>query len=99
MYNIADYGAMISDKVRIAAFVRALRQAVTPGAVVVDLGTGPGMFALLACRLGWRWSKLAICMHDGRARGSTTTLAPTWTRPAVSSSIPGIMAGSRRTTC
>ena len=39
MYSIADYGAMIGDSVRMSAFVRALRQAVTPGAVVIDIGT------------------------------------------------------------
>jgi type I protein arginine methyltransferase len=54
MYSIADYGAMISDEVRMGAFVRALRQAVTPDAVVIDIGTGTGIFALLACRFGAR---------------------------------------------
>jgi protein arginine N-methyltransferase 1 len=52
MYSIADYGAMIADEVRMGAFVRALRQAITPGAVVIDIGTGTGIFALLACRFG-----------------------------------------------
>ena len=37
-----------------AAFDAALRASVTPGAVVVDIGTGPGLFALLACRYGAR---------------------------------------------
>lgn len=54
MYSIADYGAMIADEVRMGAFVRALRQAITPDAVVVDIGTGTGIFALLACRFGAR---------------------------------------------
>jgi SAM-dependent methyltransferase len=54
MYSIADYGAMIADEVRMDAFVRALRQAVKPGAVVIDIGTGTGIFALLACRFGAR---------------------------------------------
>src|SRR5437867_2580258 len=54
MYSIADYGAMISDEVRMGAFVRALRQAVKPGAVVIDIGTGTWIFALLACRFGAR---------------------------------------------
>jgi protein arginine N-methyltransferase 1 len=54
MYSIADYGAMISDDVRMGAFVRALREAIKPGAVVIDIGTGAGIFALLACRFGAR---------------------------------------------
>jgi len=54
MYSISDYGAMIADQVRIGAFVRALRAAITPDSVVVDIGTGTGIFALLACRLGAR---------------------------------------------
>jgi protein arginine N-methyltransferase 1 len=52
MYQIADYGAMIADDVRVSAFMRALGQAVKPGAVVVDIGTGTGIFAIMACRLG-----------------------------------------------
>jgi protein arginine N-methyltransferase 1 len=54
MYSIADYGAMIADDVRMGAFVRALREAIKPGAVVVDIGTGTGIFALLAVQLGAR---------------------------------------------
>ena len=54
MYSIADYGAMIADEVRMGAFARALHKAVTPGAVVADIGTGTGIFALLACRYGAR---------------------------------------------
>ncbi len=54
MYGIADYGAMIADEVRMDAFARALQHIVRPGSVVVDLGTGTGIFALLACRLGAR---------------------------------------------
>jgi protein arginine N-methyltransferase 1 len=52
MYSIADYGAMIADRVRMDGFARALRQAVEPGSIVIDIGTGTGIFALLACRFG-----------------------------------------------
>ena len=52
MYSLSGYGEMIADRVRIAAYVQALRQAVRPGAVVVDIGTGPGIMAVLACQLG-----------------------------------------------
>jgi protein arginine N-methyltransferase 1 len=45
---------MIADEARTGAFVRALRQAVTPDSVVVDIGAGTGIFALLACRFGAR---------------------------------------------
>jgi protein arginine N-methyltransferase 1 len=53
-YSVADYGAMIVDPVRMDRYVRALERAIKPGAVVVDIGTGTGILALLACRLGAR---------------------------------------------
>ena len=53
-YSISDYGAMIADKVRMKHYVEALRRSVKPGDVVIDLGAGIGIFALLACRLGAR---------------------------------------------
>ena len=54
MYSIAEYGMMISDTVRMGAYGRALQQAITPDSVVIDIGTGTGIFALLACRFGAR---------------------------------------------
>lgn len=54
MYNVADYGLMISENPRMERFVEALRRAVKPGSVVLDLGAGPCVFALLACQFGAR---------------------------------------------
>lgn len=54
MYRLHGYGRMIADKIRMEAYVTALRQALTPQAVVCDLGTGVGLFALLACAFGAR---------------------------------------------
>ncbi len=54
MYSLSGYGKMIADVQRMDAYVRALRQVVKQGSVVVDLGSGPGFFALLACQLGAR---------------------------------------------
>jgi type I protein arginine methyltransferase len=34
------------------AYERALRQTVQPGMVILEIGTGPGIMAVLACRLG-----------------------------------------------
>ena len=45
---------MIADRTRMDAYTAALEAVVRPGAVVLDLGAGPGIFALLACRLGAR---------------------------------------------
>lgn len=53
-YHILSYGEMMRDRVRIDAYAEALRRAVRPGCVVVDIGTGAGILALLACRLGAR---------------------------------------------
>ena len=52
LYEIASYGAMIADKVRIDAYREALRRTVRPGSTVLDLGTGTGICALIACSLG-----------------------------------------------
>jgi type I protein arginine methyltransferase len=54
MYTIAAYGRMIADRVRMEAYVEALRQAVKPGSVLLDIGTGTGILALLACQFGAR---------------------------------------------
>ena len=53
-YSISGYGGMIADRPRMEAYVRALRQAVEPGSVVIDIGTGTGIFAMLACQFGAR---------------------------------------------
>ncbi len=54
MYSVFDYGSMIADRVRMDAYARALRRAVTADSVVLDIGTGTGIFALLACQYGAR---------------------------------------------
>jgi type I protein arginine methyltransferase len=54
MYNILNYGNMVSDSVRMNAYADALRKVVTPNSVVLDIGTGFGFFAVLACQLGAR---------------------------------------------
>lgn len=54
MYSLPAYGKMIADKARIEAYVSALRKVVRTGSVVIDLGSGPGLFALIACQLGAR---------------------------------------------
>lgn len=54
MYSVLDYGLMASDGVRMSAYARAIARAVKPGSVVLDLGSGTGIFALLAARAGAR---------------------------------------------
>ena len=51
-YSIRDYGEMVVDPARTQAFVTALSDAITPETVVLEIGTGTGFFALLACKLG-----------------------------------------------
>jgi protein arginine N-methyltransferase 1 len=51
-YSVNDYAAMIGDQVRVAAYLEAMRRMITPDSVVVELGTGIGFFAVMACRFG-----------------------------------------------
>lgn len=45
---------MVTDSIRMDAYVQALRQSIKPGSVVLDIGTGTGICALLACQFGAR---------------------------------------------
>jgi protein arginine N-methyltransferase 1 len=54
MYTVQDYGDMIADRGRTAAYARALAARIGPSSVVLDIGTGTGILALLACRAGAR---------------------------------------------
>ena len=57
-YYFARYGdlelhrRMIADRWRTEAFARAIRQAVKPGEVVLDVGTGTGILAMLCASAG-----------------------------------------------
>jgi type I protein arginine methyltransferase len=53
-YDIYAFGRMIRDNVRTDAYAEALRRAVGPTSVVLDMGTGVGIWTLLACKFGAR---------------------------------------------
>ena len=54
MYSLASYGHMVADKGRTDAYAQALEREIKTGDVVAEIGTGTGIFALLACRFGAR---------------------------------------------
>jgi SAM-dependent methyltransferase len=45
---------MIADRPRVEAYAQAIAKAVGANDIVLDVGCGPGVFALLACRAGAR---------------------------------------------
>lgn len=54
LYNFVEYCSMLTDPLRLDGYVRALKEAVTPDSVVLDLGAGTGVFSILACEFGAR---------------------------------------------
>ena len=52
MYSIVMFGGMVGDSVRMDAYDLALKRTIKPGAVVLDIGSGTGIFSLLACKYG-----------------------------------------------
>jgi protein arginine N-methyltransferase 1 len=54
MYSLDQFALMFADKIRMEAYSAAIARSVRPGDAVVDLGCGPGVFALLACKAGAR---------------------------------------------
>ena len=54
MYVLSDYARMVADTRRMAALSAALESCVRPGSVVADIGTGTGVLAVIACKLGAR---------------------------------------------
>lgn len=75
-YSVSDYGGMMADKARMDAYATALRRVVGPSSVVVDIGSGTGIFALMACALGARRviaiepsSVIQVARDSARANG------------------------------
>src|SRR6266436_1200756 len=54
MYSLYDYGSMIADSLRLQAYNKAIATGVHTGNSVLEIGCGPGVFALLACHAGAR---------------------------------------------
>src|SRR6185503_9679007 len=51
---LEKHRAMLADRVRVDAYASAIRAVVKPGDLVLDLGTGTGILAFLACEAGAR---------------------------------------------
>jgi len=52
MYSLSSFGGMVGRGVRYAAYTAALRKAVHETATVLDIGCGPGFWAITAARCG-----------------------------------------------
>lgn len=50
--GLSEHEEMLNDTVRVGAYHQGIHQNVTPGDVVVDVGTGTGLLAMMASRAG-----------------------------------------------
>ena len=51
-YNFVNYCGMLTDKGRLDAYVKALKDTINEDSIVLDLGAGTGIFTVLACDFG-----------------------------------------------
>jgi len=56
MYSLDEFGEMVADELRFPTYSERFAQAVRPGDCVLDIGSGPGVFAL-------------TCVQGGSAKG------------------------------
>ena len=52
MYSLRDFGGMIGDSARFNAYAKAISRSGRAEDIVAEIGCGPAVFALLACRAG-----------------------------------------------
>jgi len=52
IYTLDAFGRMMGDHPRMSAYEAAIARVVRPGDSVLDLGSGPGIMGMLACRAG-----------------------------------------------
>ena len=53
-YSAGGHGEMLADAARVEAYAAAIGRSVRPGDAVLEIGTGTGLFAMLACKAGAR---------------------------------------------
>jgi precorrin-6B methylase 2 len=84
-----EHARMLHDDRRTGAYLAALAQAVRPGDVVLDLGTGSGVLAIAAARAGARRvyaveasdiAEVAERVFAANGVTDTVTLVPGWSR-------------------
>lgn len=51
-YSLWDHGSFLRDRTRVRAFEDVLRRLLTPNCAVLDIGTGTGIMAIAAAKMG-----------------------------------------------
>ena len=53
-YTLTNFGHMVLNQPRVDAYLAAMAKLIKPGDLVLEIGAGPGVFAMLAARMGAR---------------------------------------------
>ncbi len=71
-HTLATHRALLEDSVRTGAYAEAIARVVRAGDVVLDLGSGSGVLAILACRAG---ARRIFAIEQGHMADVATMLA------------------------